>query len=96
MKQKNGVNNEIKKDESDIDIDINIGDKIKMKNKEEEIFEIGNANNTVDKVNLLLKQLEAKTEEKNINGNIINKEEIDEENNEDEDIEKYLESLENK
>ena len=96
LKQKNGDNNEIKKDESDIDIDINIGNKIKMKNKEEEIFEIGNANNTVDKVNLLLKQLEAKSEEKNINGNIINKEEIDEENNEDEDIEKYLESLENK
>ena len=57
-------------------------------------METGNINNTVDKVNLLLKQLESKNE---VN---INKKTIEEDNNEnnddDEDIEKYLKSLESK
>ena len=92
LKLKND-NNKINNDE--IDIDINISDKIKVKsNKDEELLETGNINNTVDKVNLLLKQLESKNE---VN---INKKTIEEDNNEnnddDEDIEKYLKSLESK
>ena len=93
LKPKNDNNNKINNDE--IDIDINISDKIKVEtNKDEEILETGNINNTVDKVNLLLKQLESKNE---VN---INKKTIEEDNNEnnddDEDIEKYLKSLESK
>ena len=92
LKPKNDNNNKINNDE--IDIDINISDKIKVEtNKDEEILETGNINNTVDKVNLLLKQLEAKNEV-NINKKSI--EEDNNENNDDEDIEKYLKSLESK
>ena len=92
LKQKNEKNNKIKNDE--INININISDKKEEKNKEEEIIETGNINNTVDKVNRLLKQLE----EKNIsnNNNNKNKNVIEEDIDEDEDIEKYLKSLENK
>ena len=92
LKQKYNKNNKIKNDE--INININISDKKEEKNKEEEIIETGNINNTVDKVNRLLKQLE----EKNIsnNNNNKNKNVIEEDIDEDEDIEKYLKSLENK
>ena len=89
LKQKNETN-KINKD--DINIDINISDKKEEKNKDEEILETGNINNTVDKVNLLLKQLE----EKNDSDNVNNKNKIEEDDDEDEDIEKYLKSLENK
>ena len=52
-------------------------------------MEIGNTNNTLNKVNLLLKQLEGNNEN--------NKEDNNEDNDdEDEDIQKYLKSLENK
>ena len=92
LKPKN--DNNIKKNNDEIDIDINISDKIKVEtNKDEEILETGNINNTVDKVNLLLKQLESKNEV-NINKKSI--EEDNNENNDDEDIEKYLKSLESK
>ena len=92
LKQKYNKNNKIKNDE--INININISDKKEEKNKEEEIIETGNINNTVDKVNRLLKQLE----EKNIsnNNNNKNKNVIEEDIDEDEDIKKYLKSLENK
>ena len=92
LKKKNEKNNKIKNDE--INLNINISDKKEEKNKEEEIIETGNINNTVDKVNRLLKQLE----EKNIsnNNNNKNKNVIEEDIDEDEDIEKYLKSLENK
>ena len=92
LKQKYNKNNKIKNDE--INININISDKKEEKNKEEEIIETGNINNTVDKVNRLLKQLE----EKNIsnNNNNKNKNVIEEDIDEDEDIEKYLKSLESK
>ena len=53
LKQKNEKNNKIKNDE--INLNINISDKKEEKNKEEEIIETGNINNTVDKVNRLLK-----------------------------------------
>ena len=88
LKQKNETN-KINKD--DINIDINISDKKEKKIKDEEILETGNINNTVDKVNLLLKQLE----EKNDSDNVNNKNKIEEDDDEDEDIEKYLKSLEN-
>ena len=89
FKQKYNKNNKIKNDE--INININISDKKEEKNKKEEIIETGNINNTVDKVNSLLKQLEEKNDDNNNNKNVI-EEDIDE----DEDIEKYLKSLENK
>jgi hypothetical protein len=80
--------------EDDIDINININDEKKEKkeninNKDEEIIDIdlGNTNNTLYKVNNLLKQLG----DKNYNNKLE-----DNDDNDDEDIEKYLESLENK
>jgi hypothetical protein len=82
------------KNNDDININININDEIKDKKsndkiKDEEIMEIGNTNNTLNKVNLLLKQLEGNNEN--------NKEDNNEDNDdEDEDIQKYLKSLENK
>jgi hypothetical protein len=74
LKQKYNKNNKIKNDE--INININISDKKEEKNKEEEIIETGNINNTVDKVNRLLKQLEEKNisnNNNNKNKNVINK-----------------------
>ena len=56
--------------------------------KEEEFLEIGNANNTIAEVNNLLKQIEGN------NNNTNNK--VEEDDDEDEDIEKYLQNLENK
>ena len=91
LKQKYNKNNKIKNDE--INININISDKKEEKNKKEEIIETGNINNTVDKVNRLLKQLEEKNDD---NNNNKNKNVIEEDIDEDEDIEKYLKSLENK
>ena len=91
LKQKYNKNNKIKND--DINIDINISDKKEEKNKKEEIIETGNINNTVDKVNRLLEQLEEKNDD---NNNNKNKNVIEEDIDEDEDIEKYLKSLENK
>ena len=83
----------------DIDINININDELKDKNKkndinnDEEIMEVGNTNNTLNKVNLLLKKLEGNNDDKKINNEIE-----DEDNNDDdeEDIQKYLKSLEDK
>ena len=77
------------------DININIGEEINKtkdkgnnsNNKDDEILEIGNTNNTLAQVNNLLKQIEGKN-------NINYKFEDDEQ--EEEDIEKYLKSLENK
>ena len=76
------------------DIDVNNGEEMVKekekdvinKDKDEEILEIGNTNNTLAQVNSLLKQIEG--------NNNNNKYEDDEQ--EDEDIEKYLKSLENK
>ena len=89
----NEVNNVVK---NNINTNININEEIKDKDNninEEDINEIGNTNNTLDKVNLLLKQLEGNNSIKNNN----NKEEIEEEDiDEDEDIQKYLKSLESK
>ena len=76
-------------------MNININEETKDKGNninEEEINEIGNANNTLDKVNLLLKQLEGNNNLKNDN----NKDDFEEDIDEDEDIQKYLKSLENK
>ena len=87
------INNVVK---NNINTNININAEIKDKNNntnEEDINEIGNTNNTLDKVNLLLKQLEGNNSLKNDNNN---KEEIEEDIDEDEDIQKYLKSLESK
>ena len=90
----NEVNNIVK---NNINTNININEEIKDKDNnninEEDINEIGNTNNTLDKVNLLLKQLEGSNSLKNDNNN---KEEIEEDIDEDEDIQKYLKSLESK
>ena len=59
--------------------------------KDEEILEIGNANNTIDQVSNLLKQIEGNNIKDN---NKLGDE--DDNDDEDEDIEKYLKSLENK
>jgi hypothetical protein len=81
------------KNDNDIDIDIDNNEEISkgkekdISNKDEEILEIGNTNNTLAQVNNLLKQIEG-------NNNSSNKYEDDEQD--DEDIEKYLKSLENK
>ena len=86
--------NEIKisndEDNNDIDANLNIGNLNKEKNddKADDILELGNTNNTLAQVNNLLKQIEG-------NHNINNKFE-DDEKDDDEDIEKYLKSLENK
>jgi hypothetical protein len=101
LKEKKDDNsNKIKEDNNkeeninDINLNININEETKDKGNinEEEINEIGNANNTLDKVNLLLKQLEGNNNLKNDN----NKDDIEEDIDEDEDIQKYLKSLENK
>ena len=87
------INNVVK---NNINMNININEEIQDKDNninEEEINEIGNTNNTLDKVNLLLKQLEGNNSIKNNN----NKDDIEEEDiDEDEDIQKYLKSLESK
>ena len=90
----NNIPNSIK---VDIDTNININDELKDKDKkndinnEEEIMEVGNTNNTLNKVNLLLKKLEGNGDDKK------NNEIEDEDNNDDdEDIQKYLKSLEDK
>ena len=94
LKDKNGIQTSSKDKKEDkntinnnIDINININKEIN-----EDIYDIGNTNNTLDKVNLLLKQLEGNNNANN------SKEVIEEENNEevDEDIQNYLKSLENK
>ena len=88
LKEKNISNNKTKEEKiiekNNIDENININ---------EEIEEIGNTNNTLDKVNLLLKQLEG-----NENNAINDKDNIDEDDNEDidGDIQQYLKSLEDK
>ena len=88
LKEKNISNNKTKEEKiiekNNIDENININ---------EEIEEIGNTNNTLDKVNLLLKQLEGN--ENNANND---KDNIDEDDNEDidGDIQQYLKSLEDK
>ena len=100
LKEKKDNNNKRKEDNNkeenmnDINLNININEETKDKGNinEEEINEIGNANNTLDKVNLLLKQLEGNNNLKNDN----NKDDIEEDIDEDEDIQKYLKSLENK
>ena len=88
------INNIVK---NNINTNININEEIKDKDNnninEEDINEIGNTNNTLDKVNLLLKQLEGNNSIKN-NNNIDDFEEEDVD--EDEDIQKYLKSLESK
>ena len=87
------INNVVK---NNINTNININEEIKDKDNninEEDINEVGNTNNTLDKVNLLLKQLEGNNSLKNDNNN---KEEIEEDIDEDEDIQKYLKSLESK
>ena len=87
------INNIVK---NGINMNININEEIKDKDNninEEDINEIGNTNNTLDKVNLLLKQLEGNNCIKNNN----NKDDFEEEDvDEDEDIQKYLKSLESK
>ena len=77
-------------DNNDIDANLNIGNLNKEKNdaKVDDILEFGNTNNTLAQVNNLLKQIEG-------NHNINNKFE-DDEKDDDEDIEQYLKSLENK
>ena len=77
-------------DNNDIDANLNIGNLNKEKNdaKVDDILELGNTNNTLAQVNNLLKQIEG-------NHNINNKFE-DDEKDDDEDIEQYLKSLENK
>lgn len=87
------INNVVK---NNINTNININEEIKDKdnniNEEDITNEIGNTNNTLDKVNLLLKQLEGNNNLKNNE----NKEEIEEDIDKDEDIQKYLKSLESK
>ena len=90
----NEVNNVVK---NNINTNININEEIQDKDNnninEEDINEIGNTNNTLDKVNLLLKQLEGNNDLKNNNNkDVFEEEDIDE----DEDIQKYLKSLESK
>ena len=90
-KYKYKYNNEIIDDDIDVNLNIeniNNKEKEKKKNKDEEILEIGNTNNTLAQVNNLLKQIEGKN-------NKIEDEQEDE-LDDDEDIEKYLKSLENK
>ena len=91
IKDKFKYNNEIIDDDIDVNLNIeniNNKEKEKKKNKDEEILEIGNTNNTLAQVNNLLKQIEGKN-------NKIEDEQEDE-LDDDEDIEKYLKSLENK
>ena len=82
--------------EDNIDENLNIGNlsykekekqKNKNNNKDEEILEMGNTNMTLAQVNNLLKQIE---------GNKHDSHKIEDDEKEDEDIEKYLKSLENK
>ena len=80
--------------EDNIDENLNIGnlsykekEKEKNNNKDEEILEMGNTNMTLAQVNNLLKQIE---------GNKHDSHKYEDDENEDEDIEKYLKSLENK
>lgn len=107
LKEKNNIkkdNNENNKliepkinlmNNNDIDTNININKEIKEKNKDndEEYNEIGNTNNTLDKVNLLLKQLEGNSIETN---NKDDNNEKDKNDEIDKDIQKYLKSLEDK
>ena len=98
-KNNEGVTKVGKNEDNDLynvdNININIGEEINKtkdkgnnsNNKDDEILEIGNTNNTLAQVNNLLKQIEGKN-------NISYKFEDDEQ--EEEDIEKYLKSLENK
>lgn len=87
IKDKKEKSDEFVDDDIEVNLDIeNINNKKKEnKNKDEDILEIGNTNKTLAQVNNLLKQIEGKN----------NKIE-DEEEQDDEDIEKYLKSLENK
>ena len=66
-----------------------------IKDKDDEKIEMGIGNNTMEKVNLLLKQFEGNNNPNNINNKNENNENIDEED-EDNDIQDYLKSLENK
>ena len=73
--------------EEDIDENLNIENINKNNNKDEEILEMGNTNLTLAQVNNFLKQIEGNNKDSN---------KFDEDEQDDEDIEKYLSSLENK
>ena len=94
--EENKNENEIKEInvEDNIDENLNIGnlsykekEKGNKNNKDEEILEMGNTNITLAQVNNLLKQIE---------GNKHDSQKYEDDEKEDEDIEKYLKSLENK
>ena len=85
LKDKKKIKDNSLKD--DIEENLKIENICKINNKDEEILELSNTNLTLDQVNNFLKQIEGNRKDNN---------KFDNDEQEDEDIEKYLMSLENK
>ena len=84
LKDKKKIKDNSLKD--DIEENLKIENICKINNKDEEILELSNTNLTLDQVNNFLKQIEGNRKDNN---------KFDNDEQEDEDIEKYLISLEN-